>query len=64
MPQFEMQKITANKCHETNHMGKPNLDLCAVHLLLRFTKAQTQEIDVYVSKSNRFVPIKLRRILR
>lgn len=59
MPQFEMQKITANKCHETNHMGKPNLDLCAVHLLLRFTKAQTQEIE-----SNRFVPIKLRRILR
>ena len=22
MPQFEMQKITTNKCHETNHMGK------------------------------------------
>ena len=22
MPQFEMQKITMNKCHETNHMGK------------------------------------------
>ena len=22
MPQFEMQKITTNKCHETNHMGE------------------------------------------
>ena len=22
MPQFEMQKVTTNKCHETNHMGK------------------------------------------
>ena len=22
MPQFEMQKITTNRCHETNHMGK------------------------------------------
>ena len=22
MPQFEMQKITTNMCHETNHMGK------------------------------------------
>ena len=22
MPQFEMQKITTNKCHEENHMGK------------------------------------------
>ena len=25
LPQFEMQKITTNRCHETNHMGKnPN----------------------------------------
>ena len=22
MPQFEMQKIENDKCHETNHMGK------------------------------------------
>ena len=22
MPQFEMQKITTNRCHERNHMGK------------------------------------------
>ena len=22
MPQFEMQKIASDKCHETNHMGK------------------------------------------
>ena len=22
MPQFEMQKITTNKCHEENHMGE------------------------------------------
>ena len=22
LPQFEMQKITTNRCHETNHMGK------------------------------------------
>ena len=22
MPQFEMQKIANEKCHETNHMGK------------------------------------------
>ena len=21
LPQFEMQKITTNRCHETNHMG-------------------------------------------
>ena len=24
MPQFEMQKITNDMCHETNHMGKLN----------------------------------------
>ncbi len=22
MPQFELQKITTNNCHEENHMGK------------------------------------------
>ena len=22
LPQFEMEKITTNRCHETNHMGK------------------------------------------
>ena len=22
MPQFEMQRITTNKCHEENHMGE------------------------------------------
>ena len=27
MPQFEMQKITTNKCHETNHMGKLITDI-------------------------------------
>lgn len=25
MPQFEMQKITTNRCHETNHMGKKQM---------------------------------------
>ena len=25
MPQFEMQKITTNRCHETNHMGKKEM---------------------------------------
>ena len=27
MPQFEMQKISSDKCHETNHMGKQKISL-------------------------------------
>ena len=27
MPQFEMQKISSDKCHETNHMGKHKVSM-------------------------------------
>ena len=32
MPQFEMQKITTNKCHETNHMGNYSCLVAEFHL--------------------------------
>jgi len=32
MPQFEMQKVTTNKCHETNHMGNYSCLVAEFHL--------------------------------
>ena len=38
MPQFEMQKVTTNKCHETNHMGTLTLRHFLSKLELFFKK--------------------------
>jgi hypothetical protein len=33
MPQFEMMKITTNRCHETNHMGESKQPTTTMRIL-------------------------------